>query len=176
MNILNIRQFIEEDAHEYWELRLSALKECPEAFGASYEEEKDKPLNDVRKRLKESIESTDSQFILGCFNDEKKLIGMVGLFREWREKMKHKATIWGMYVLPEARSKGIGKALLLEAIIRAKSMEGLEQVHLGVVVTNKEAIKLYKRCGFDVYGVERKALKLQGRYLDEELMSLDLLK
>lgn len=169
-----IRNFIEEDAHNYWELRLRALKECPEAFGASYEEEKDKPIAAVRQRLKENSEAVDSQFILGCFDDSKQLVGMVGLFREYRDKLRHKAMIWGMYVVPEARSKGIGMALLSEAINKARDMQGLEQVSLGVVVTNGEARKLYRKCGFEVYGLEKNALKLYDRYLDEELMVLKL--
>lgn len=171
---MDIRQFTEADASEYWKLRLGALKECPEAFGASYEEEKDKLLSTVEQRIKESSEATDSEFILGYFDEEERLLGMVGLFREWRDKMRHKATIYGMYVIPEARSKGIGKALLLEAISRAKNMQGLEQVRLGVVVTNKEAGNLYRSCGFEVYGYEKNALKLHDKYLDEELMVLTL--
>ncbi len=165
-----IRQFKQEDASEYWALRLRALKECPESFGASYEEEKDKPLSSIEQRLKESYESTDSEFILGCFNDEDRPIGMVGLFRERREKLKHKATIVAMYVMPEARLKGAGKALVMEALSRAKEMKGLEQVNLGVVMTNTEARNLYTRCEFEVYGVEKNALKFRDKYLDEELM------
>jgi ribosomal protein S18 acetylase RimI-like enzyme len=165
-----IRQFTQEDASEYWALRLRSLKECPEAFGASYEEEKDKPLSSIAQRLKESSKLTDSECIMGCFDEEHRLIGMVGLFREHREKLRHKATIYAMYVMPEARLKGVGKALVMEAINRAKKMKGLEQVNLGVVVTNVEARKLYRNCGFEVYGVEKNALKLYNKYLDEELM------
>jgi ribosomal protein S18 acetylase RimI-like enzyme len=167
---MNIRQFTQEDAKEYWELRLRALKECPESFSASYEEEKDKPLSSIAQRLKESYELTDSESILGCFDEEHRLIGMVGLFRERREKLRHKATINAMYVMPEARLQGAGKALVMEAISRAKKMKGLEQVNLGVVVTNMEARRLYNSCGFEVYGVEKNALKLSDKYLDEELM------
>ncbi|HYF81572.1 MAG TPA: GNAT family N-acetyltransferase [Clostridia bacterium] len=169
-----IRQFKQEDASEYWALRLRALKECPESFGASYEEEKDKPLSSIAQRLKESFQATDSEFILGCFDDEDRLIGIVGLFRERREKLRHKATINAMYVAPEARCKGAGKALVMEVIRRAKEMKGLEQVNLGVIATNTEAKNLYKRCKFEVYGVERNALKLPNKYLDEELMVYEL--
>jgi len=68
---MQIRQFVQEDASEYWELRLKSLNECPESFGASYEEEKDKLLDSIKQRLKESFELTDSAFILGCFDEDK---------------------------------------------------------------------------------------------------------
>ena len=98
----------------------------------------------------------------------------MGLFREHRSKLRHKATIYAMYVIPEVRLKGVGKSLILEAIGRARKMKGLEQINLGVVVTNIEARNLYRRCGFEVYGVEKHALKLNDKYLDEELMVLTL--
>jgi ribosomal protein S18 acetylase RimI-like enzyme len=167
---MEIRQFVQEDASVYWELRLKALKECPESFGASYEEEVGKPLALIIERLKASIELPDSEFLLGYFDDNQKLLGMIGLFREHRKKMRHKATIYAMYVIPEARARGVGKALVIEALNRARRMKGLEQVNLGVVVSNTEARRLYTRCGFEVYGLEKHALKLDDKYLDEELM------
>jgi RimJ/RimL family protein N-acetyltransferase len=45
---------------------------------------------------------------------------------------------------------------------------------LSVVTTNEKAIALYKSLGFITYGMEPKALKLQGQYWDEELMVLAL--
>lgn len=169
-----VRQLKPEGANEYWRLRLRALKECPEAFGAAYEEEKDKPLSLIEKKLKDSFEAVESEFMLGCFDEEQKLIGMVCLVREHRKKLRHKATIYAMYVAPEARLKGAGRALLMEAIGRARKMQGLEQLNLGVIATNMEARALYRSCGFEVFGVEKNALKLPDKYLDEELMTLFL--
>ena len=52
-----------------------------------------------------------------------------------------------MYVSPSKRGLGIGKALMEEAIKKAKSIEGLEQVYLAVVSTNESAKKLYSFIG-----------------------------
>jgi GNAT superfamily N-acetyltransferase len=56
----------------------------------------------------------------------------VGFKREKGKKLRHKAIIWGMYVVPEVRRLGVGKALLKEMIGRAREMEGLEQLILTV--------------------------------------------
>jgi ribosomal protein S18 acetylase RimI-like enzyme len=52
------------------------------------------------------------------------------------------------------------------------SMPGLERLLLHVVTTNTTAIGLYRSLGFITYGIERHALKLGHRHIDEELMTL----
>ena len=48
-----------------------------------------------------------------------------------------------MYVSPEKRGSGIGKALVREAIKKAKELKDVEQVYLTVITTNEPAKKLY---------------------------------
>jgi ribosomal protein S18 acetylase RimI-like enzyme len=79
-----------------------------------------------------------------------------------------------MYVRPESRGLGIGKALLQEAITQANRLPGLEQLHLMVVTTNEAARALYRSMGFEVYGTVCQAFKLGEQYWDEELMVLRL--
>ena len=80
-----------------------------------------------------------------------------------------------MYVLPESRGLGAGKALMQELLVRARQIEGLEQLHLAVVTINQAAYQLYRSLGFEVYGTEPKALKSGEKYWDEYLMALYLL-
>ena len=77
-----------------------------------------------------------------------------------------------MYVSPEKRGSGIGKALVVEAINKANDLEGVEQVYLTVVTTNQPAKKLYSSMGFKVFGTEKRALKLDDTYFDEDHMVL----
>ena len=113
---LNIRALTEDDAGDFRRLRLRALKEHPDAFGSSYEEESALSLETVAARMRRTAESPHA-FTLGAYR-EGELVGMVGFYREQREKMRHKATIWGMYVPSEEQGKGIGRALLTEAVER----------------------------------------------------------
>jgi RimJ/RimL family protein N-acetyltransferase len=53
-------------------------------------------------------------------------------------------------------------------------MPGIEQVHLGVNTRNERARNLYESLGFEAYGIERRALQIDGEYFDTELMSLRL--
>lgn len=163
-----IRRLVATDAENYHVLRLEALQNSPESFGSTYEEEKDQPVDKYRKRF-ESQES----FTFGAF-ENRKLIGIITLVKEQRVKLRHRTTIVAMYVSPRRRGLGVGMALMKEAIMRAKELEGVEQVYLTVVTTNKSAKKLYNSLGFEIFGTEKRALKLNDSYFDEDLMVLFL--
>ena len=174
MNTINphIRPLTEADAEIYHELRLRALREHPSAFAQPYESQAATPMMDVVQRLKEASESSDD-FILGLFSGDA-LIGMVGFRRERRKRVRHKGTIWGMYIAAEAHGRGHGRALMGEAVSRASSMPGLEQISLGVISGNEYARNLYISLGFESYGLEKRAIVVDGDYHDDELMQLFL--
>ena len=168
---MDIRLLDESDAQLYKEVRLRALKNDPESFGSTYEQEVNRPL----EKFVERIQQTKDQFTLGCFDDSNQLVGIVNFMRENRLKTAHKGNIYGMYVEPPFRGRRLGKSLLLALIERAtRECAGLEQIHLTVVSNNKSAKRLYTSLGFEVYGVEPNALKLDGQYFDEDLMILRL--
>jgi len=167
---MKIRILNESDAQLYQDVRLSALKINPEAFGSTYEREVKFSLEFVAERLKPVMD----KFILGAFNNNDSLVGIVTFIRENSLKTNHKGNIFGMYVAPEARGQSLGKSLMIELIKMAKSCNGLEQINLTVVSENISAKKLYKSLGFEVYGVERNSLKFNGQYFDEDLMVLKI--
>ncbi|WP_370452962.1 N-acetyltransferase family protein [Sporosarcina sp. BI001-red] len=163
-----IRRLVAQDAEKYLTLRLEALQNSPESFGSTYEEEKDQPVDKYRTRF----QSRDS-ITFGSIEDGE-LVGIITLVKEHRIKLRHRTTIVAMYVSPSKRGLGIGKALVNEAITMAKELDGVEQVYLTVVTTNKSAKKLYISLGFEIFGTEKQALKLDDSYFDEDLMVLFL--
>lgn len=154
-----------EDAAEFQALRLRGLQECPEAFASSHDEEAATPLSEIERRLQPRPDAA----ILGAFKDGS-LVALVGVQREGMVKLAHKAFIWGMYVAPEARSLGIGTALLGRALAHAGEVLAVRQVNLGVNVRNQAAIALYKKLGFVQYGLERDFLLVDGQWHDEYQM------
>lgn len=158
------------DALMYQQVRLTALKSEPLAFGSTYEREVNFPLETVAAQL----EPSDNKFVLGAFKNDGSLVGIITFMRENNLKTSHKGNIYGMYVAPQERRQGIGKLLMKELINRAKKCEGLEQIKLSVVSNNISAKQLYKLLGFELYGVERNALKFNGQYCDEDLMVLHI--
>ncbi|QNF29937.1 GNAT family N-acetyltransferase [Metabacillus elymi] len=165
---MDIRLLKPLDAENYRNIRLEALQNNPESFGSSYEEEKEIPLETYKSRFQ-----SDESFTFGAFENEK-LVGVVTLVKENKLKLKHKANIFAMYVSPKKRGIGIGKCLMVEVINKAKDLKGIEQIYLSVVTTNESAKKLYSFLGFEVFGSEKRALKFENTYLDEEHMVLFL--
>lgn len=165
---MTIRLLTADDAEAHRPLRLRALVEHPHAFGSDAQEWRGTPIEEVAARL-----YRPNGFMLGAFIDGA-LIGTAGAFREERVKLRHKAWIGGVYVAPEARGQGIGRALVSAAMERARAWIGVTQVHLSVAVPNEEARRLYLSLGFQVYGLEPRAIRLEDRYVDEEHMVLIL--
>ena len=58
---------------------------------------------------------------------------------------------------------------MLSAVIEY-SKKHVEQILLTVADNNKSAIHLYKKFGFETYGIETQAMKDNGQYTDEVLM------
>ena len=165
---MDIRLLTAADAEAWWHLRLEMLRNDPASFADSTEEHERTSMESAQKRLGASDPA--SNFVLGLFEDGV-LVGTVGFFRRQHIKERHKGHIWGVYVRPESRGKGAGCALLREVILRARKMEGLEQITL-VASAHLPARKLYQAMGFESYGVEPRSLKLGAEYVDDVLMVL----
>ena len=77
-----------------------------------------------------------------------------------------------MYVRPHFRRLGTGRNLMIKAIQKAKGVERIEQVYLTVTASNELAKKLYQSLGFKTYGIDKRGLKIEDSYFDDELMVL----
>lgn len=163
---MEIRILRATDAQMYWEIRLEALKTNPEAFASSYEEllTRKNPVEKVAKNLER-----DKSYTFGAF-DQEELVGIVTLVQEPLLKLKHRASIYAMYVKPNYRGAGIGKALMRTAIQKAESIKEIAKLNLSVVSTNYAAKALYTNLGFKVFGYEEKALMVGATFYDEEHM------
>ncbi len=158
-----------EDDQELWALRGRALVESPAAFAVHADEHP--PLPAFRRRQAERRANPDSR-TLGAFLSGS-LVGMAVVAREGLRKTRHRANLYGVYVAPEARRAGVGQALL-EAAVAAAGDLGAELLDLGVNAANAPAIALYERAGFRRWGVQPRALRVEGRDHDEVWMTLEL--
>jgi RimJ/RimL family protein N-acetyltransferase len=156
-----IRRLGAADAQAYLALRQRMLREHPEAFTSSHDEEARRPISWTESRL--TAQDSPLKFVLGAFSDDGALVGSVGLSAEERQKQRHKALLFGMFTATEARGQGIGRALLDECLAQAVASPMIEQIILTVTEGNA-AEKLYAAAGFERFGVEPRAIQCEGRY------------
>jgi ribosomal protein S18 acetylase RimI-like enzyme len=77
----------------------------------------------------------------------------------WRIKndTDNSCFISDFYILPEMRSKGLGK-LAIAALERDLKEEGIQQIKLRVAYQNMRATQLYKAMGFTITGINMSKL------------------
>ncbi|MCP3033061.1 GNAT family N-acetyltransferase [Halobacillus sp. A1] len=139
------------------------------AWAASYEEERKQPLELYEGRLEAAV----SSITFGAF-DHSKLVGIVTVVRENKLKLRHRSNIVSMYVTKGFRENGIGKALLEEALQHVRKVYQSEQLYLTVASINKAAKTLYSSAGFEHFGTDTNALKIDDHYIDVDHMVLYL--
>ncbi len=168
---MNVRRLVLSDLDEYFALRLEMLQDSPAAFLTTYEDEKAKG-NAFFADLLGRMPADNALF--GAFVDGR-LVGAAGVYRESdRAKLAHKATLWGMYVQPAARGRGLGEAIVSAVIAHARKEIGAAALYLTVEGENRKARALYERMGFRVWGTEPKATFENGAYREDHHLWLDL--
>ncbi|WP_213938383.1 GNAT family N-acetyltransferase [Pseudomonas sp. dw_612] len=148
-------------ALDYRELMLEAYDRHPQAFTSSVRERAVMPLGWWESRLTSKLDVVFGAFVEG------QLSGIVGLAFEPREKARHKATLFGMYVSGNVRQCGLGFELVQAALTEAQNHPGLKLIQLTVTAGNDAAFKLYQRCGFIQFGLEPLAVRVGEDYFDK---------
>lgn len=161
---MSIRRLVPGDATVYRAMMLEAYERHPDAFTSSTFERAVLPLAWWEARLADGPKPAD--IVLGAFR-EGRLSGVAGLSFQAREKARHKATLFGMYVLPMFRQSGVGRELVVAALEHAKARDGVILVQLTVTQGNDSAQALYERCGFVTFGVEPFAVAIGAGFVSK---------
>jgi GNAT superfamily N-acetyltransferase len=164
-----IRLLEPKEAVAYVEIRREALETVPLAFASSPEDDRGRSVDTVRQ----SLADPENQVIVGAFDGER-LVGIAGVGRYEKTKLRHRAIIWGMYVRRGARGLGLGRRLLEAAVQQAGAWPDVLQVHISVTDAAPEARRLYESAGFTPWGAEPRALGLRGEFVTEYHMLLTL--
>ena len=168
MDKIRISQLEQSEWKKYKEIRLEALKTNPTAFLNTYEDALRYSDEKWKTELSQS-QKKENVLILFAFRG-KKIVGMNVVNWNNRSTIKHIADVWGIFIYPDERGKGIGKSLMEAAISEIKNNPQFTKIKLGVNAENKAALKLYIDCGFQIVGKYKNELKFGHKYYDETLL------
>jgi putative acetyltransferase len=102
--------------------------------------------------------------------DAERIIARLSLARELHPASRHVADL-GLMVAASHRRRGVGRALLDQAVVWAESV-GVRKLELHVFPWNAPAIALYESFGFEREGVRRAHYLRDGVPVDAILMAL----
>lgn len=149
MNI-SIRQIGKSEWEEFREIRLKALKSDPEVFGSHYEREVNKSKQDWKEWA-----GAENQGLFLIYDDEY-LIGMTGIFVPQDTVEKTKAVLWGSWLEPEYRRKGISDLMYKARIEWAKQKPELKRIEVSHRESNLASKYANQKHGFKLVKEEDK--------------------
>jgi RimJ/RimL family protein N-acetyltransferase len=124
-------------------------------------------LEQVENFVRANIEGNVAQFVA---LDSGRVLGWCDVIPNTRAGLTHTGEL-GMGVVANYRRRGIGYRLLEATVTKALS-NGLKRIELEVFSSNRAAIALYERFGFEHEGLKRKARYVDGLWDDIIIMSL----
>jgi ribosomal protein S18 acetylase RimI-like enzyme len=147
---VRVRPFASSEWATLRALRLRALADAPDAFARTRAEEEAIPESEWQRRLAETVDADWQISVLALCDEEP-----VGLaYGRLEEPGSEKANLYSMWVAPEARRTGAGRALVAGVIDWARAA-GARRLLLEVTESNTAALALYRSLGFRGTGVRR---------------------
>jgi RimJ/RimL family protein N-acetyltransferase len=161
---ITIRPIQPGDAEAFLDLRLTLDAETK--FMLLEPGERIQTVDSVRASLEAMLASDAGTVIIAVHED--RLVGYISADQGIFHRNRHSA-----YIVTGIRQayygKGIGRRLFL-AVEEWACQSNVTRLELTVMVHNTRAINLYKRVGFEIEGTRRRALLIDGLYVDEYYM------
>ena len=155
-----LRRILSSDGTVLKDVRLRGLREAPYAFSETLAEVEHDPDGEwIERALEMSAEDGDSIAFLAFGEDPTRAVGMAGgyLHREHDDE----AGVWGVWVDPSTRGRGMGRELV-EAVIVWATSKGRTRLTLCVTEKSLSARSLYRELGFEEVGCPSPSRHLEG--------------
>lgn len=163
--MLTIREITENDAGAFLEMCRALDEET--SFMLLEPGERSLSVDEQRDRIR-SLADRDNSTILVAEIDGQ-LVGYIYADGGRYHRNQHCAHIV-IGVRAAHTGQGIGTRLF-EELIDWAGKHGLTRLELTVMTHNQRGVRLYHKMGFEIEGLRRRALFVDGEYVDEYLMS-----
>lgn len=171
--MIDASRLAREDAGRFHLLRREAISRELTAFGSSPADCRFREISAIEEYL---ADSNLAVFVIADPDDPERLVAMAGISRETREKQRHRASIWGVYVSPAHRGRGFGRSVVAACVDHARTWPNIERIALAVSVEGETAKLLYESLGFATWGTEPDAIRIDNAAIALHHMTLRLSK
>lgn len=159
-----IRKVKLDDANNLLSMLLSLDKETK--YMLLEPNERDNDVSRVQEMIQQSINESN---LLLVAEEENNIVGFLSAQRGILKRIKHTAYI--VVGIREAyRGKGIGTKFFSELDLWAKE-NLISRLELTVMCPNVIAKHLYEKNGFEIEGIKKKSMLVDGVYVDEFYMA-----
>lgn len=146
MNV-SIRQLTETDWQVFSEIRLKALKADPSVFGSNYDAESKFTETDWRKWF-----DPDYTALFMIF-DGQTPVGMTGISVSRDDPTNKTAIMWGSWLEPHMRGKGLSGMIYESRINWAKAHPTIERIIVSHRASNLSSKYANQKHGFSLTGI-----------------------
>jgi len=161
---LEVRMIQESDAGPF--LTLNSKLDNETKFMMLEPDERNVDAEFEKQQIETLLASGNSTIFV--VEDRNELVGYIALFGGRYRRIRHCAHIV-IGILAEYRGKKLGTILFQIAEKWAADVE-LTRLELTVISDNKAALALYKKMGFEIEGLKKNSLFIDGKYVDEYYM------
>jgi ribosomal protein S18 acetylase RimI-like enzyme len=142
-----VRPFLAVEWEIYRDLRLRALADSPDAFGATLVDAEARPQSFWSERLQSGLDSGLDRPLCALFDGEP--VGLAWALIEPTDL--EQAHLFQMWVAPQHRGRGLGRMLLEEVVAWARASDA-RSLTLSVTRTSSAATRMYLEAGFLPFG------------------------
>lgn len=161
---MEYRKLSMDEAEQFWNLMNQLDYETKYMLYEPGERTKDLPQ--IESFIRDSVEGED--FLLVAETDHR-LVGYISAQKGRLNRITHSAYIV-VGILMDYRSKGIGTEFFKRLNDWAEEKK-VTRLELTVICENEVAKHLYANSGFQIEGIKRKSVCVDGEYLDEYYMA-----
>jgi len=123
-----------------------------------------------KSMIDEANSSNNNTMVLAVLGNE--IIGIGTISSNQKTKGKHVGTL-GIVIDQKQCKSGIGKAMMKELIDWSKGNNITKKISLVTAQENQEAMVLYEKCGFEVEGILKNEIFIDGKF--SHLVSMGLM-
>ena len=161
---MEIRKIRMEDADNYLDMLLNLDNETK--FMMFEPGERPTDINIIKNIIEKSINGDDLVLVA---TDEESIVGFISVQKGEYKRIKHTGYVV-VGIREKYRGKGIGSKLFSELDIWAIENK-ITRLELSVICSNTIAKHLYEKNGFEVEGIRKNAMIIDGNYVDEFSMA-----